>query len=347
MQNAMRESLKRQLQAFHPAQPLPTVGVIRYPGFGFKDAVASRAFETIIARSVRNELGPPLYRSAQAQMREMQETFRKRTEAQVRQVHEAWRKIADTAGRRAAIEETLFAAYEAWNSFERGDWEKLARFLRDTLRTRYPNRDHAVALWEVLQVGHEELVALIMSDDEHTPAQWLALRVAFRFGDMNRELDPRDKFCMKTREAPLDREDVDDLLAMGLAEGRVAKPEAPGLPAIRPRKPGMRPLSQEDPFLLVPAWHGDERQALEEISAKGHPRSRPRARNVLDYYDRLRWSGEQFDPAELLRAAEGENGLRALRTTARGRLMGIRDEKRRKKMMEELSENSPDRTLPL
>jgi hypothetical protein len=233
--------------------------------------------------------------------------------------------------RRALAEALLLDAYQACEALDRGSPEAALEFLRTRFKWRTVSFDHVTALWWTLKAGHEVLRSEMVR--AYDPVGWLASRVAFRIRAMKTEFRSKDAFARATTKDPLTPPEAEHLAdrALVMPESVPMLGEAAG-PRARPRKGGMIPPSKDDPFVLVPAWHGDERQVLEEIAVHGRKRSRPRARGVLEYHDRLRWGGGTFDRSELLELVGGEDGLRAFRKTTRDRLMVVREARRRKKV---------------
>jgi hypothetical protein len=213
------------------------------------------------------------------------------------------RWITEAARKRASVEELLFAAYEARSAFEKHKPEPILRFLRNRLGTRQPNHAHATALWEVLQIPHEELVGSMMRD-ERPPAKWLAMRVAFRFGDMRRELDPRDSFAVRTCAKPL-------------APDQIKKVRGAG---IRPDEDGL------DPARILARKHGFWQQAIEEIAANGRAINQDRAAIVLKC---LELGLDEKECRELL---GGDNAWRAFKARAKAE---------EKKLWEKFEKNYP------
>ena len=235
------------------------------------------------------------------------------------------------ARRRASVEALLWEAYQACEALNRCNSELALKFLRDRFKWRNLKFDHVTALWLTLRADHDELLIRMLRADE--PVGWLAAQVAFQMKTMKTEFPSQDTFSRATDKDALTPEDAQELAERNLVrkKSQIPPPDV-GAPRVRPAKKGMKPLSKDDPFLLVPAWHGDERQTLEEIARHGRSQSRPRARGVIEYHDRLRWSAEPFDRDELLAIVGGENGLRAFRETAENRLGAVRESGRWKKL---------------
>jgi hypothetical protein len=210
------------------------------------------------------------------------------------------------------------AANEALSHLMAGRRKKVEHFLRHWLRIAEPDIETHEAMMRVLSRTFERRLSALKN-----PAAWLRQAVLRERAGILAERDQADTYSQRLAEERANEEDAyhepGKTFYLPPKTTYVATPVDKPDPFVRPRNTGMRPLSAEDPYLLVPNKHGSWRQALEELADSGRHPTQERARLTLEYRQELEDREDPFLREKFLRRIGGADAERALKEAARTR----------------------------